>query len=237
MLFEKISDKRETLWNHAFAQTMRNTELPFDARLSPIPHMTFFIMGFKDILYDLQRSGTVDHMQEHVNEHCQEDNGHWKWFLNDLERIKTSERFMSQGNWQLFAEMWSDENWPIRETVYEAVHLGRLASTSRLRMLMLEVIEAIFSVYAESINVVVKQMGMWETFEFFGKVHYEAENDHSSGSWLDGGKRSLECGEAKMDAEERELGVQIIERLFGSFTTMFERWYGVQKAALEPVAV
>ncbi|MEL6538538.1 MAG: hypothetical protein AAFQ98_24160 [Bacteroidota bacterium] len=237
MLFEKISDKRETLWNHDFAQTMRDTEMPAEARLSPIPHMAFFIMGFKDILFDLQRPDTNDHMQEHVNEHCEEDNGHWKWFLNDLERIKTSDSFLNQGNWQLFAELWSDENWPIRETVYEAIHMGRLANTSRLRMLMLEVIEAIFSVYAESINVVVKQMGMWETFEFFGKVHYDAENDHSAGSWLDGGKSGLEAGEDKMGAQEVELGAQIVDRIFASFTKMFDRWHVIQKAALEPALV
>lgn len=231
MLFNKVSTKRAKLWDHGFAQCMRNTDLQAEARLSPVPHMTFFIMGFKDILFDLQQEGTTDPIQLAVNEHCQEDNGHWKWFLNDLERIKTPGNYLDKGNWMVFAEMWSDENWYIRDTVYQTIHLGRKANTPHLRLLMLEVIEAVFSVYAESINVVVKQMGNWENYEFFGRVHYEAENDHSCGSWLDGGKDHLESEEG-MTPEERQMAIEIIDGLFMSFEKMFDRWNIIQQEAL-----
>ncbi|MEL6538818.1 MAG: hypothetical protein AAFQ98_25605 [Bacteroidota bacterium] len=211
---------------------MRNTDLPEIARLSSIPHMTFFIMGFKDILYDLQREEDQDPVQQMVNEHCQEDNGHWQWFLNDLDRLQIPGNFLEQDNWQIFAELWSDRNWAIRETVYDAIHLGRMAYTPQLRLLMLEVIEAIFSVYAESIRVLVEQMGMWETYEFFGKVHYDAENDHTSGSWLEDGKTELEAAHG-MTASELELAGEIIDRMFQNFSNMFDRWYETQVGYLE----
>ena len=232
MLFEKVDQNRRALWEHPFAVTMRNTNLPAEARISPVPQMTFFIMGFKDILFDLQREGEIDSVQKAVNEHCQEDNGHWKWFLNDLERIQVPGNFLDDSKWNIFAELWSDNSWPIRNTVYEAIHLGRKASTSRLRLLMLEVIEAIFSVYAESINVLVKQQGKWETYEFFGKVHYDAENDHSCGSWLDGGKTTLESEEG-MTEEEIAFGQELIEGMFGCFHKMFHKWHETQQYHLQ----
>ncbi|HAA22105.1 MAG TPA: hypothetical protein DCR93_15525 [Cytophagales bacterium] len=231
-LFEKVKQKRVQLWDHDFAKMMRDTDMPTEARLSCIPHMTFFIMGFKDILFDLQRTPNGDSIQRMVNEHCEEDNGHWQWFLNDLERLQIHGNFLDQGNWQIFAELWSDTNWPIRETVYDAIHLGRLAYTSRLRLLMLEVIEAIFSVYAESIRVLVDQLGWWEKLEFFGRVHYEAENDHSSGSWLDGAKNGLESSPG-MKPAELDLAREIVDRMFHNFTLMFDRWHETQNLYME----
>lgn len=227
-LFEKVNLQRQRLWDHPFAKTMRDNDLPALARLSPIPHMTYFIMGFKDILFDLQDLQSEDPIQKAVNEHCQEDNGHWKWFLNDLERLNLPENFLKGKTWDLIATMWSDDHWPTRNTVYNAIHLGRQARSSRLRFIMLEVIEAIFSVYAESINVLVKQMDMWETFEFFGRVHYEAENDHSSGSWLDGRKTKLESVEG-MTNDEKKFAEIIIQEMFNDFTSMFSQWYKVQE--------
>jgi len=91
-------------------------------------------------------------------------------------------------------------------------------------MVILEVIEAVFSVYVENMTVLVNQLGKYEDWKFFGRVHYDAENGHSNGSWLDGGKKAIKV-EAHMSAPDKELALTIIHRMYDRFEAMFAYWH------------
>ncbi|MBC7921537.1 MAG: hypothetical protein H7Z75_10680 [Ferruginibacter sp.] len=230
-LFHTVRERRAKLEKTAFIQLLSDTSADVGARLAYVPDMLFFIMGFKDILHGLQQEDTTDEMQQHVNEHCKEDNGHWKWFLRDLDVIQVRNNYLRQPNFKLFSELWSDENYPIRDVVYQTIHYSKLAPTSAHRMVILEVIEAVFSVYVEHMTVLVNQLDKYEEWTFFGRVHYDAESGHSNGSWLDGGKQAIEA-EAHMNPAEKQLALSIIDGMFDKFEAMFEQWYRKQEQHL-----
>ncbi len=231
ILFSTIRQRRQELEKAPFIKFLADKTADPEARLSYVPHMLYFIMGFKDMLYCLRREGSPDPVQQDVNEHCDEDNGHWKWFLADLKAIRLKDNFYDQDKTRLFSELYSDENYVIRDMVYEAMHYCKMANTPAIRMIILEVIEAIFSVFVESMNVLVFQMGKYEEYKFFGRVHHEAESGHSNGSWLDGGKKEVHV-EADMAEEEKELALIIINGLFDGFAAMATRWHIQQKQYL-----
>ena len=231
VLFSTIRQRRQQLQQASFIKFLANETADPEARLSYVPHMLFFIMGFKDMLQCLKREGAIDPIQQDVNEHCDEDNGHWKWFLADLKAIRLKDNFYDQDKTKLFSELYSDENYVIRDMVYDAMHYCKLANTSANRMIILEVIEAIFSVFVENMNVLVFQLGKYDEYKFFGRVHHEAESGHSNGSWLDGGKKEIHV-EAGMSEGEKELALTIINGLFDGFEAMANRWNVQQKQYL-----
>ncbi len=231
ILFSTIRRRRWELETAPFIKFLANEQADPEARLSYVPHMLFFIMGFKDMLHCLRREGATDPIQQDVNEHCDEDNGHWKWFLADLKAIRLKDNFYDQDKTKLFSTLYSDDNYVIRDMVYDAMHYCKMAGTPANRMIILEVIEAIFSVFVENMNVLVFQLGKYEEYKFFGRVHHEAESGHSNGSWLDGGKKEIHV-EAGMTEGEKELALVTINGLFNAFEAMAARWHEQQKQYL-----
>jgi hypothetical protein len=223
-VFQAVRNRRAQLQKTDFIQLLADTKSDPQARLAYVPDMLFFIMGFKDILHGLKVENSLDPIQLEVNEHCDEDNGHWKWFLKDLEVIEVKNSYLKKSNYKLFSELWSDESFVIRDLVYETIHFSKMAPTSAHRMVILEVIEAVFSVYVENMTVLVNQLGKYEDWKFFGRVHYDAENGHSNGSWLDGGKKAIKV-EAHMSATDKELALTMIHRMYDRFEAMFAYWH------------
>lgn len=234
-LFETIRDRRAAITQTEFIQFLSDKSADTEARIAYVPDMLFFIMGFKDILHGLKVEDTTDELQLEVNEHCDEDNGHWKWFLYDIDRIKLRNNYLEQSNYRMFSELWSDENFIIRDMVYQTIHYGKATDSPAIKMIILEVIEAVFSVFVESMLVLVHQLGKWEDYKFFGRIHYEAENGHASGSWLDGGKTELKS-EKHLSPAEKQYAHAVVNGMFGKFEEMFARWYEKQQQYLQVVA-
>ena len=230
-LFNTISARRSKLEKSAFIRLLSNTSEDVNARLAYVPDMLYFIMGFKDILQELQVEPTRDAIQAEVNEHCQEDNGHWKWFLRDLEAMQLKNNYLKQPHFQLFSHLWSDKNYVIRDVVYHTLYYAKMAPTSAHKMIILEVIEAVFSVYVAHMTVLVNQLGKYEEWKFFGRVHYEAENGHTNGSWLDGRKTAVKV-ETSMPSADKALAISIINGMFDKFEAMFECWHEKQLQVL-----
>ena len=223
-LYQAVRSRRTELEKNDFIQLLADQKSDPQARLTYVPDMLFFIMGFKDILQSLKVEDSNDPIQLEVNEHCDEDNGHWKWFLNDLDEIEVENNYLRKSNFRMFSELWSDDSYVIRDMVYETLHFSKMAPTSAHRMIILEVIEAVFSVYVENMTVLVNQLGKYEDWKFFGRVHYDAESGHSNGSWLDGGKKAIKV-EAHMSAEDKPLALYIIHCMFDRFESMFVNWH------------
>jgi hypothetical protein len=230
-LFYSIQSRRSHLEKSDFIQFLSDKATDPNARLAYVPDMLFFIMGFKDILHELQVEPTTDSIQAEVNEHCREDNGHWKWFLRDLDVIQVQNNYLRQPNFKLFSELWSDGNYAIRDMIYQTQHYAKMAPTSAHKMIILEVIEAVFSVFVEHMTVLVNQLGKYEEWKFFGRVHYEAENGHANGSWLDGQKKEIKV-EARMSAADKQLALSIIKGMFDKFEAMFAGWHAKQRQHL-----
>lgn len=235
ILYTTIAQRRSALYDSAFINFVADTSKDTSARISYVPHMLFFIMGFKDMLQELQQQKADDHIQQHVNEHCQEDNGHWKWFLQDIKNMDMPGNFFRNSPSHVCLLVWADEHMPIRRMVYKAMSYCYQCQTPAQRMIILEVIEAIFSVFVENMNILIKQMDKYETYLFFGRVHHEAEGGHSNGSWLDGGKKEIEV-ERAMSQEEKTGALSMIHGLFDCWEEMASHYHFIQQSALKTPA-
>ena len=68
-------------------QFLRNESIAPQERLAFVPCFSFFVMGFGELNTSAFREEpTHDPIQKIVNQHTYEDDCHWPWFLEDLER-------------------------------------------------------------------------------------------------------------------------------------------------------
>ena len=89
-----IEEHRKHYEDHDFfVQLLTNDSLPGDTRLAWAPSVTPFIMGYSDLNKYAFRKGEgdadldLDPLQALLNAHTYEEDFHWQWMLNDLEKL------------------------------------------------------------------------------------------------------------------------------------------------------
>jgi hypothetical protein len=146
-------------------------------KLAFAPYSAHFVMTFADLsTFIFQQEAAGDPYQELVNATAREDEGHWRWYLADLEVLGV--------DWQLrYSEaigiLWGDRARRLRALSY---HLCRfaLAGDSLSRLVLLWCMEQSFRVSVGAIlphaRAVAAQTG--RALAFFGPEHSDAESAH-----------------------------------------------------------
>lgn len=218
-----IEKKQQDLEKSHFLKWLGNSEVPPENRLTFIPSMLFFIMGFKDILSALHIKDAKTELEHIISTHCEEDLDHWKWYIEDLQTLG----FESWGEDLLnfSTQLWSEDTREARELIYKSFSYHYEKPTLLMDLVLLEVMEATFGAFTKSMEKCVKEAGRFENLKFFGQIHHEAEANHASGSWLD--EASVEDAILKFDLspEERVLAKQMVSDLFQKFDSMFDMWF------------
>jgi len=83
-----IAQERHTYAQHPVVQFLRDATVPPAFRLAYAPYCCHWIMTFADINNSVLRDDqATDPYQQIVNRHAAEDGQHWRWYLEDLERL------------------------------------------------------------------------------------------------------------------------------------------------------
>lgn len=231
-VFAQIEREKEKLARHDLMKWMSTTSQP----LSFAPAMTFFVLGFRDVLSYLKRpkpESVWDHM---INIHCDEDANHWIWFIEDLQKIGVSETAWGTDFSQLLQTMWSEEGQKSRDMVYSLIHFVKQNQDPFVNLALVETLEAAFAVFISTLMPQIEKFGWQNDLRYFGSRHHDDESNHAMGSWV---------GELEVDSslEEVELNdVQAIEsdkvvrELFSKFNDLFSSWYA-QKDKFENLSL
>jgi hypothetical protein len=114
-----IEKKQHKLNQTDFCKWLRDEKIIFNDKTAFIPAMSFFVLGFRDILRYLEYKTPQNEIEMMINTHCQEDSFHWKWFLSDMEKLGFGLHSWGSSVTDLLDKMWSDEDIPMRDMVYE----------------------------------------------------------------------------------------------------------------------
>ncbi len=263
--FQKIEQRQKQLARSAFCAWLNQVGLDQDA-LRFAPSMTYFVLGFRDILALAKRERSVsesvsdlDELDLAINTHCEEDREHWKWFLSDIEKLgylnTTPEKFLFR--------IWSDEEQMPRRMIYHITHLIQSETDSRLILVMIECLEAAFAVFIESLKPQLVKRGFYEKLTYFGQKHDLGEQSHAMGSWIEDqaagekGSKSHVPHPASHEAhgdtvvarlasspsspELESQAARLVDSIFNHFEMLFEHWRRVALssggAGLPPEAI
>lgn len=225
-----IEARQARLRQSALCQYILDHEVAPYERLSFVPAMLFFTMGFRDILDALRDPGDHSELQQIVHQHCDEDSFHWQWYLEDLAVIDHGRRVLHLPAAQAFTDVWSPTNQATREVIYQAIHLAKTYSTPFYRLVIIEALEATFACFNEPVFKLVATLGMADQLHYFGKVHEHAEASHA---------KDQEPAELSYAATEEELGTadMLVHAMFDVFEEMFDCWHAARSGEMpEPVA-
>lgn len=187
-------------------------------KLNFAPRMLFFVMGFKDLMQLVRYDHPQNELEESVNIHSDEDSYHWTWYLNDLCII--SEKFKNQNASKLIAEVWADESYEVRETIFTFAHHIRSYSDPVARMLIVEILEITFDKFKQALHPVLKSADLYDQLEYFGKRHQETEENHTTGISEDEISGLID----QLSDHLKEEMLPVINQLFDQMYKMVKNW-------------
>ncbi|MBD2504819.1 hypothetical protein [Anabaena azotica] len=182
-------------------------------RLSWAPCLTPLAMGFAQLnKYDFRKEPTSDPIQAIINQYTYEDDYHWQWFLEDLEKLglNYSIKFCDAARFY-----WGAETQKTRQVCHQiALHTFRAEP-----VVVLSAIAAIeatgnvaFALTTQIVEELQKTNG--KNYRYFGNYHLLAESDHVIGF----DDIELLMKNIELTEEQKTKSFEIVDKVFELFT-------------------
>lgn len=216
-----IEEQRRLYETHDFfVELLTDESLSGERRLAWAPSVIPFIMGYSDLNKYVFRKGEGDpqleHLQVLLNAHTYEEDFHWQWLLNDLDKLGADSRMPLSDATRV---LWGADFKHSRRLCLELASLASDSPTYAV-FAMVESIEAVSITIFKHCRGITMQDG--RECEFFGTKHYAAEASHSI--------KSPEVAESSLPAlsviqrEESKLMVDRVFSLFADWSTSLLRF-------------
>lgn len=232
LLIEKIELRMADLEKTRLCRWLSESDIdPREDRFSFTPSMLFFVLGFKDILKAMKVKNPKTPMELELNQHCEEDLDHWRWYLSDLRKMG----FSQVSSWgeevnDIFALMWSDESQPVRELVYSTIHMVKKYNDPVISLAIVEILEAAFGVFMRHMLVPIRQARAFTHLSYFGKTHFDKEAAHARGSWDESGRVGYDqTSHQILEEDVRRIAEGLVDELVGQFINVFDYWYETRR--------
>lgn len=213
-----VERRRELLGRHPFFDWVASEETPLEDRLTFLPMLSNFSMGFRDVnKWVLRYPQAGDVLEEGINLHSFEDETHSRLFLEDWRRLGLDERLgwrASDTLWWLFL---ADANEVARA---HGVRFLSLAAADEgdplLRFAQSEVIEACGAVFFSRVAPIASQLtgSTGIDYRYLGPYHLARETGH------------MDCEEVfesvVLDDRQRDRALELADAMFDVFSEMFD---------------
>ncbi len=177
-IIERIEQRSTELSSAPLFAFLRDDRIDARKRLSFAPCVAHFVMSFAD-LYGLvlKEEPARDKYQELVNAHTREDENHWRWFLDDLEKIDCNPRVTLTDSLRF---VWGDATVHSRLLTYQMCRLG-FGVDSIQKLVLVHCIEAAGKVTIERVAPVGVQVGtqLGKRLVYLGQHHFDTEGAHT----------------------------------------------------------
>ena len=207
-----IYEKKRIYSQSPFFIFLRDRTVSPIERLCFVPCSTPFIMGFTDLCkYGFYQENPSNKIQEILNQHAYEDGEHWRWFINDIEKLGLNNTMRLNDSLEF---LWNEEIRFSRLLVYELYKY--IAKSEALeKLIILEAIEGIADVFLSSTKKVTDELQSitGQKYQYFGNSHVDAEHDHEAHS--DEVHDFIE--NIIISEQQREQSVYLVEKVFELF--------------------
>ena len=190
-----------------------------DQTISPIKRLAFapcaapFIMSFADLnKYALRQEPTKDKIQLILNQHTYEDDFHWQWFLEDMQKLGFNCSLKFNESLKL---LWSDKTKNSRLLTYQLYEC--IAQSEPIeKLIILEAIEATADIFLFLTRQITNELRLNtnQEYKYFGDCHMQQETCHSANSTdVNEFINNMYLSEAS-----QLKGVDLVDKVFAAFT-------------------
>ncbi len=173
-----IEKKKQDFARLPLFDYMQDRSIDPRQRLAFAPCMAPFVMSFRELNQSVFRQEpTIDPLQVIINKHTREEDCHWIWFLEDLEKLGFD---LSLKYSDALRFIWSEKTQKSRHAAYELYRYAHNASSLE-KLVIIEAEEATAEVFLSiSSQVILEiQSSIYQEYRYFGTGHLAAETDHS----------------------------------------------------------
>jgi hypothetical protein len=210
-----IEQKKQEFARMPLFEFMRDTSIDPRQRLSFAPCLAPFVMAFGELNKSVFRDEpTNDPIQKLINKHTREDDHHWLWYLEDLQRLELNQPVKMT---EALRFLWSEETTASRRLVYELYRLTYQA-TPLQKLVVIECVEATGNVMFSNASLVNQKLKNNSQVEliYFGNFHLSVETGHTTGTedvtdWLQN---------LNFTVQDREQAFKIVNEVFGIFSDL-----------------
>lgn len=226
-LLDRIAVHKAELDEHKLCKYLSNHNDPASVSLSFVPQMTFFVLGFRDILESARIDSPETQLEHDLNNHCEEDSEHWLWFIEDLNTLGMDIDHWGGNITTILSSIWSEEHYVVRKLVYTVIHHIKSCRDVTEKLVIIDCLEAAFSSFITSLNQTTQKYGLFNILKYFGKEHYDDEASHKIGSWIDTETKLSKIPARDMDHFSNKRMEAVVDEIFSGFDLIFNDWYKI----------
>ncbi|MDJ0679680.1 MAG: hypothetical protein QNJ18_07420 [Xenococcaceae cyanobacterium MO_167.B52] len=208
-----IEEKQQVYSQLPLFKFMRDQSIPPTKRLAFAPCAASFIMSFADLnKYVLRQEPTNDKIQAILNQHTYEDDFHWQWFLEDMQKLGFNCSLPFNDSLRF---LWSEKTKNSRLLTYQ-LYKDITESEPIEKLVVLEAIEATADVFLSVTKQVTDELQLItnQEYKYFGEHHSDREKDHNA--YSDDVNKFIE--NIYISEKTRQKSVDLIEKVFELFT-------------------
>jgi hypothetical protein len=213
-----IEEQKQEFSQLPLFEFMRDENIDPRQRLSWAPWVAPYAMNFGDLnKYVLRQEPATNKIQALINVHTYEDDHHWLWFLEDLERLGFNPYIKYSDTLRI---VWSKKTEKSRLICNKLGSLFESQSDPLLKLAITEAIEATGHVILFLAAEVSKQLELITkvNYRYFGPSHFAVETGHPTGTEnIENIIESLELTE-----KTRQEACALVELVFDLFTEVVQ---------------
>ena len=207
-----IETKKQEFAKCEFFEFLQDKSIPPRQRLAFAPCLAPFVMGFGELnQYVWRDEPSNDPIQAIINQQTYEDDNHWIWYLEDLDKLGID---MMSNYTDTLRFLWSKEIQTLRQTFYEMYRCSYKAIPPH-KLVIIEVAEATADVFFEATIQVVKELTLANDVEYkyFGMHHLLIDSNHS----MDSSETIEYISKMQLEKEVEEKAFELINQTFDNF--------------------
>lgn len=210
-----IENRKEEFAKLPLFEYMRDTSIDPRQRLAWAPCVAPFAMGFAELNKNVFRDDRIsDPVQIIINEHTREDDHHWLWFLEDIQRLEMN---LPLKFTDALRFLWGEET-RISRWVIEQLYRYTFEASTMQKLVVIQVIEATGNVANSVTALVSKELKQTKNKKllYFGDVHLSVEPGYVIAlSEIDKFTKEIE-----LTQDEKNEYLKLAETIFNLFTEL-----------------
>ncbi|RUR78228.1 hypothetical protein PCC6912_35700 [Chlorogloeopsis fritschii PCC 6912] len=229
-VFKFIEVKKQEFAKLPFCEFLQDKSIDPRQRLAWAPCLAPFVMNIWEVnKYFLREEPTSDPIQKIINKHTYEDDHHYVWYLEDMEKLAFdySSKFSDSLRF-----LWGKETQRTRQ-ICQKIAAYSFQAEPILKFAIIEVIEATGNVVLSLTTEVSRELEIStkHNYRYFGEHHLAVETGHTTGT----DDIEILIENIELPEATRKKAFWLVEKVFEAFADGLNEFYLYAKShPIEP---
>lgn len=223
-VLQHIHQRKQDFSKLPFFNYLRDESIPPRQRFAFAPCAAPFVRSFGELNKSVLRDESSDDpLQAIINQHTYEDDYHWVWFLEDLEKLGLNPGLSFR---EALTALWNEETVCAQQVTHELYRYTHQCSPAQ-KLVVIEVVESTGNVLLTASSKIIQSLEAetHQKYRYFGSGHLEVDAAHTYSS--DDVVPLIEA--MTLTDEDRAEKLAIVDRIFDVFTAFTDEMLAYAK--------